>query len=69
MSTTKKLSDGWHTVAGYRVYIEDGFVIIPDIGGSLYYRHNKDGMINLLPCKPERIRYYARVGNLHWHKR
>lgn len=66
--TNNKLHDGWHTIAGYRVYCEDGYVIRPYDGGSLYYWYNKLGChINLLPCKPSRIRYYARVGKLSWH--
>lgn len=67
MSNTK-LYDGWHTIAGYRVYCEDGLVRRTDDGGSLYYWNDKYCMcINLLPCKPARIRYYARVGKLRWH--
>ena len=59
------MSDGWHTIAGHRVYVENGMVRRPDFYGSLYY-WNKELRVycNLLPCNPERIRYYARVGNL-----
>lgn len=61
----KTMSDGWHTVAGHRVYVEDGLVRRPDFYGSLYYWDDKLGVYNnLLPCRPERIRYYARVGKL-----
>lgn len=61
----KTISDGWHTVAGHRVYVEDGLVRRPDFYGSLYYWDDKCGVYNnLLPCQPERVRYYARVGKL-----
>ena len=34
----KKISDGWHTVRGYRLYVEDGCIlwgVKRDINGSL----------------------------------
>ena len=67
MSSTK-LYTGWQTIAGYRVYCEDGLVTRLSYGDRLYYWNDKYGKwINLLPCKPSRIRYYARVGKLGWH--
>ena len=63
--SNKKLSNGWHRICGYCVYCEDGLVTRTYDGGSLYYWSTKDGFhINLLPCEPSRIRYYARIGKL-----
>ena len=63
--SNNKLSDGWHRIGGYCVYCENGLVVRPYDGGSLYYWDSKYGIpYNLLPCEPSLIRYYARVGKL-----
>lgn len=61
----KIMSDGWHMIAGHRVYVEGGLARHPDFYGSLYV-WNKELRVynNILPCKPGRIRYYHRVGKL-----
>lgn len=62
----KKISDGWHTIFGYRCYVEAGLVRRPDFSGSLYrWDEQIKAYNNLLPCTPERIRYYGRKENLH----
>ena len=61
----KKMTDGWHTIRGYRVYVEDGLVRRPDFYGSLYrWDDSINAYNNLLPCTPDRLRYYNRKGNL-----
>lgn len=47
----KQIKDGWHTLAGYSVYVENGYVlrgVAPDYNGigerSIYpYEHSKYG--------------------------
>lgn len=47
------IKDGWHTIAGYDVYIEDGKVIRGTLGyGSFYrsawiYKHYAGGWYNI----------------------
>lgn len=61
----KTLSDGWHTIAGYHVYVEDGLVRRPDFYGSLYrWCSEYNCYTNILPCWPGKIRYWARIGKL-----
>ena len=61
----KKMTDGWHTICGYRVYVEDGLVRRPDFYGRLYrWDDSINAYNNLLPCTPDRLRYYNRKGNL-----
>lgn len=65
MSNKNRLSDGWHRIAGHLLYIDDGHAIRPAAGGSLYMWSDKyNCYINILPCKPSRIRYYASIENL-----
>lgn len=60
----KKLSDGWHTICGYNCWVENGLVRRTECGSLYHYDKNIGCFNNLLPCKPERIRYYSRVNNL-----
>ena len=61
----KKLCDGWHIICGYNCWVENGLVRRTDSGKSLYRYDKSIGCLNnLLPCTPERIRYYSRTNNL-----
>ena len=61
----KNYKDGWHTVCGCSVWIENNFVIRPYAGGSLYSWCAKQHCFNnILPCTVSRIRYYDRKGML-----
>ena len=34
----KRLSDGWHKVSGFNVYVEDGYIIRGTLGKDTTYR-------------------------------
>lgn len=42
MSTTKKAADGWHTVHGQEIYVEEGVVVRGVSDGRTTYPYRKD---------------------------
>lgn len=59
------MKDGWHKIAGIQCYVKDGMVIRPEWGSLYRWDNTIHAYNNLLPCKPERIRYYSKKENLH----
>lgn len=59
------MKDGWHRIAGISCYVQDGLVRRPEWGSLYKWDKSINAYNNLLPCKPERIRYYDRKDNLH----
>jgi len=54
----KKIKDGWHTICGYDMYVEDGKIIrgVEDSQTVYVYKSVKDGYTSACPVKVSTFR-------------